>query len=90
MALLAWGYGGVAARCRALVVCGVLVDVAEGQQRGRLDGTGAKVSGRASEALMAGQRASVRYAALLYSALECRSEAREREREDRERRERVN
>ena len=52
---LIWRYGGVAARRRALVVCGVLIDGAEGQQRGRLDGTGGKVSGRASEALMAGQ-----------------------------------
>ena len=33
-------HGGVAARHRALVGCGVLVDGAGGQQRGRLDETG--------------------------------------------------
>jgi hypothetical protein len=51
---LVWRYGGVAVCRRALVVCGVLVDGAEGQQRGRLDGTGGKVSRHASEVLMAG------------------------------------
>ena len=51
MAGLVERHGGVAARRRALVVCGVLV---EGAKCGRLDGTGGKsVGGRAGEALMA-------------------------------------
>ena len=51
MAGLVGCHGGVAARRRELVVCGVLVDGAE------LDGTGGKsAGGYAGEALMAGQR----------------------------------
>ena len=92
MAGLVGCHGGVAARRRALVVCGVLVD---GAERGRLDGTGGKsAGGRTGEALMAGQRARrCSGAASSGARVPCRArreEERGREKESRERKREVN
>ena len=72
-------------------MCGVLVDGAEGQQRGRIDGMGGKSAGRAREALMAGSGRSDGTAsgdspsAASAAALLCRAETENGERGGRKR-----